>query len=144
MNANTLTLAELRSIDRVRIPEPGTVMSHLLWSDPQDTPGIAPSHRGEGILFGPDVTATFLKRNGLRCIVRSHVWEQEGYRIQHDGQCITIFSAPNYTGSVSQGAVININDQVEMSYFKYDAAPYQGKVAKPRPGIPTFNGLFPN
>lgn len=143
MNASTLSLADLHAIDRYRTPEPASVMSQLLWSDPQDVPGISPSHRGEGILFGPDVTAGFLARNGLTHIIRSHVWEPTGYREQHDGKCITIFSAPDYTGSVSQGAVINLNASLDIKYRQYDAAPYRGKSPAPRL-MPQFNGLFPN
>ena len=143
MNARTLTIDHIRQIDRFRIPEPASVMSQLLWSDPQDSPGIAPSHRGEGILFGPDVTADFLTRNGLSHLIRSHVWEPTGYREQHDGKCITIFSAPNYTGSVSQAAVINLEQDLIIRYLQYDASSYQGKSTKPRLA-PQFNGLFPN
>jgi serine/threonine-protein phosphatase 5 len=143
MNARTLTLDDIRAIDRLRIPEPGSVMSQLLWSDPQDSPGISPSHRGEGILFGPDVTADFLSRNGLRCIIRSHVWEPTGWREQHNGQCITIFSAPNYTGASSPAALVNIDDSLAMKFVQYEAASFQGKTVRNRPS-PQFNGLFPN
>jgi len=40
-------------------------MVEMLWSDPQPNPGRSPSKRGVGIHFGPDVTKTFLQRNGL-------------------------------------------------------------------------------
>ncbi len=90
-------LDELKSLNRVMDPETGSLLSQLLWSDPKETNGICPSHRGEGILFGPDVTEAFLQRNGLKCMIRSHVWQEEGYAIEHGGKCITIFSAPNYT-----------------------------------------------
>lgn len=90
-------LSDLRAIDRFRVPENGTLLSQLLWSDPQESPGLHPSHRGEGILFGPDVTEAFLERNNLTKIIRSHVWQSEGYAIEQGGKCITIFSAPNYT-----------------------------------------------
>ncbi len=90
-------LDDLKSIDRFRDPPNGTMFSQLLWSDPKQTDGIAPSHRGEGVLFGPDITRDFLDRNKLQKIIRSHVWEPSGYKIDHDGLCITIFSAPNYT-----------------------------------------------
>jgi serine/threonine-protein phosphatase 5 len=50
-----------------------------LWSDPDEEEGYAPSDRGVGILFGHDVTKTFLKRNGLELIIRSHEMVDEGY-----------------------------------------------------------------
>lgn len=90
-------LEDIASIDRFKDPPNGTMFSQLLWSDPKQTPGISPSHRGEGILWGPDVTDAFLERNNLKMIIRSHVWEPTGYKIDHNGKCVTIFSAPNYT-----------------------------------------------
>ena len=91
------SLDDVRGIERFRVPENGTMLSQLLWSDPQEVNGIRPSHRGEGLLFGPDVTRAFLERNGLTQLIRSHVWQSEGYAVEQEGQCITIFSAPNYT-----------------------------------------------
>jgi serine/threonine-protein phosphatase 5 len=40
-------------------------MCELLWSDPIKGKGRAPSKRGCGIGFGPDVAAKFLADNGL-------------------------------------------------------------------------------
>jgi len=65
-------LADINALNRFReIPE-GGLMSDLLWSDPQPLPGYAPSKRGVGKSFGPDVTAGFLEENGLSLLVRSH------------------------------------------------------------------------
>ena len=47
-------------------------MCELLWSDPQEDRGRAPSKRGVGVSFGPDVTKGFLKANKLDLLVRSH------------------------------------------------------------------------
>ena len=47
-------------------------MCELLWSDPQEDKGRAPSKRGVGVSFGPDVTKSFLKANKLELLVRSH------------------------------------------------------------------------
>lgn len=52
-------------------PEDG-LMCELLWSDPQEDNGRAPSKRGVGVSFGPDVTKSFLKANKLDLLVRSH------------------------------------------------------------------------
>lgn len=100
----------------------GSLASLLLWSDPSGEPGIRPSHRGEGVLFGPDVTAAFCTRNGLKAVIRSHVWESTGYRVEHDGQCITIFSAPNYIpGKTSPGAFIEISeDNRELHFHQFN------------------------
>jgi serine/threonine-protein phosphatase 5 len=71
-------------------------MSDLLWSDPQELAGRSPSKRGVGTQFGPDVTRAFLRHNNLELIVRSHEVKPDGYEVAHGGQCITVFSAPNY------------------------------------------------
>ena len=71
-------------------------MCDLLWSDPQPQQGRAPSKRGVGIQFGPDITKKFLEANDLDLIIRSHEVKSDGYEVAHDGKCITVFSAPNY------------------------------------------------
>ncbi|CAG8774914.1 2558_t:CDS:2, partial [Acaulospora colombiana] len=85
-----VTLDDIRKIDRFdkRQLENDGLLRELLWSDPQLLPGRSPSKRGVGIQFGPDVTKNFLKRNNLV--------KENGYVIEHDGKCITVFSAPNY------------------------------------------------
>jgi len=57
-------------------------MCELLWSDPIKGKGRAPSKRGCGIGFGPDVAAKFLADNGLELLVRSHEVKMEGYEVE--------------------------------------------------------------
>ncbi|KAJ3346728.1 Serine/threonine-protein phosphatase 5 [Kappamyces sp. JEL0680] len=71
------------------------LMCELLWSDPQLLPGRSPSKRGVAIQFGPDVTSNFCETNNLKMIIRSHEVKHDGYEVAHNGQCVTIFSAPN-------------------------------------------------
>ena len=61
-----------------------------------DESGRVPSKRGTGVMFGPDVTDEFLKFNNLKYIIRSHEVKPNGYEVAHGGNCITVFSAPNY------------------------------------------------
>jgi serine/threonine-protein phosphatase 5 len=78
-------------------------------------PGRGPSKRGVGLSFGPDVTKSFLDYNGLSLLVRSHEVKPEGYVVEHDGKCITVFSAPNYCDQIgNKGAYI---------IFKQDCVP---------------------
>ena len=38
-----------------------------------------------------------------------HQVQQQGYNVMHNGKCITIFSAPNYVGQMSNlGAIVNL------------------------------------
>ena len=55
-----------------RQPPDSGLMSELLWSDPQPELGRAPSKRGVGLGFGPDITQKFLQKNKLQLLVRSH------------------------------------------------------------------------
>ncbi len=87
-------------------------------SDPQGKRGTKSNHwRGQGMLFGPDMTETFLKSNGLRLVIRAHetpmyrfmrakedtalptLWE--GYSVDHDtpaGKLITVFRCVAWWG----------------------------------------------
>ena len=71
-----------------------------MWADPQPFPGKGASKRGIGLAFGPDITKRFLDDNNLELLVRSHEVKDEGYLVEHDGKCITVFSAPNYCDQV--------------------------------------------
>lgn len=75
---------------------PTGLMTELLWSDPMDEEGRAPSKRMTGLQFGPDVTKQFLDFNNLDLLIRSHEVRDGGYSIAHNGLCVTVFSAPNY------------------------------------------------
>ncbi|KAI8377514.1 Metallo-dependent phosphatase-like protein [Radiomyces spectabilis] len=93
-----VTLDDIRKINRLshRQPPNEGLMCELLWSDPQPELGRGASKRGVGIQFGPDVTKKFLEHNNLDMLIRSHEVKEEGYVIEHDGKCVTVFSAPNY------------------------------------------------
>ncbi|KAG5343584.1 PPP5 phosphatase, partial [Acromyrmex charruanus] len=121
-----VTLQEIREIDRNRQPPDEGLMCELLWSDPQPQMGRAPSKRGVGVQFGPDVTQNFLSINSLDYIVRSHEVKNDGYEVGHDGKCITVFSAPNYCDTMgNRGAFITLNGSDMKPYFtSYDAMPH--------------------
>ncbi|RKP24447.1 Metallo-dependent phosphatase-like protein [Syncephalis pseudoplumigaleata] len=90
----------------------------------RDDPGRSPSKRGVGLQFGPDVTEKFLKHNNLDMVIRSHEVKDNGYVIEHDGKCVTVFSAPNYCDQMgNKGAYINVTDAGEVSYHVFEAVP---------------------
>ncbi|OII75616.1 serine threonine protein phosphatase [Cryptosporidium andersoni] len=108
--------------------EPGDsgIMSSLLWSDPHDRNGRSPSPRGVGCNFGPDITQKFLQDNNLDYIIRSHEVKQEGYSVDHNGNCITVFSAPNYCDSMgNKGALVKIHEHdLKPNFVQFSAAPH--------------------
>ncbi|ETO30011.1 hypothetical protein RFI_07108 [Reticulomyxa filosa] len=123
-------IKDLQQLNRVCQPSEGninppkeaSIMSDLLWSDPQPLYGRAPSKRGGGIMFGPDITKNFLQENNLQMVIRSHEVEKDGFKIHHNGQLVTIFSAPNYVDSMgNKGAYILLNQNYRPTYYQFDA-----------------------
>jgi len=121
-----VTLDEIRKIERIgRQPGQEGLMCELLWTDPQELPGRGPSKRGVGIAFGPDVTKRWCEANGVTGIIRSHEVRQDGYAIEHDGLCTTVFSAPNYVDQAgNKGAFIRIDAEGNQQYTQFDARPH--------------------
>lgn len=69
-------------------------LMEILWNDPMPEKGIKKSPRGVGYLFGPDITAKYLKNLGLRTIIRGHQATPKGLKVDHN-QILTIFSSKN-------------------------------------------------
>ena len=91
------------------VEQAGAAVPHCacqaLWSDPTDSDadmsrGVHPSTRGgnmgQMVTFGPDVTESFCKREGVQLVVRSHQYVREGIKFMHGGRLATLFSARNY------------------------------------------------
>ena len=121
------SLDDIRKLNRHNQRQPGQsgLMMEMLWTDPQTMPGRGPSKRGVGLQFGPDVTKKFCEKNGLDAIIRSHEVRMDGYEVEHDGRCITVFSAPKYCDSTeNKGAYINIESDYKLQYHQFDAVPH--------------------
>ncbi|KAK2730817.1 hypothetical protein FQN55_005427 [Onygenales sp. PD_40] len=122
-----VSLDDIRKLNRHNQRQPGQqgLMMEMLWTDPQTEPGRGPSKRGVGMQFGPDVTKRFCENNGLEAVIRSHEVRMEGYEVEHDGRCITVFSAPRYCDSTeNKGAYINIGPELKLDFHKFDAVPH--------------------
>ncbi|KZV73299.1 Metallo-dependent phosphatase [Peniophora sp. CONT] len=121
-----VTLDEIKKIDRIG-KQPGNegIMCELLWTDPQEVPGRGPSKRGVGIAFGPDVTRRWCELNGVTGVLRSHEVRMDGYAIEHNGLCTTVFSAPNYVDQTgNKGAFIRIDSKGTRQYTQFEAQPH--------------------
>ncbi|KAJ1911236.1 Palmitoyl-protein thioesterase 1 [Tieghemiomyces parasiticus] len=126
---DNVSLDEIRQINRFMQPPTEGLMCEILWSDPQPLPGRRPSKRGTGIEFGPDVTENFLNHNNLDLLIRSHEVKDEGYVIEHNGKCVTVFSAPNYCDRMDNlGAYIHITHDRKVSYHTFKAVPHPNNV----------------
>ena len=105
----SITIDAIQGMDRFNQPPESGPLNDILWSDPMEEEGFAPSKRGGTQNFGPDVTERFLKRNNLELLIRSHQLQENGYSVMHDGKCITVFSAPNYIGQMgNMGAICKL------------------------------------
>ena len=126
---DNVTIEMIQQEKRFReIPEDG-LFCESLWADPQPFSGRSPSKRGVGLSFGPDVTENFLKTNGLSLVVRSHEVKDEGYVVEHNGKCITVFSAPNYCDQMgNKGAYIRFNgSSMEPKFTTFTHVKHPGK-----------------
>jgi len=122
---DNVTIDQIQKIDRNCQPPDTGLMCEMLWSDPQPQKGRAPSKRGVALSFGPDVTAKFLKDNQLDLLVRSHEVKDDGYEVDHDGKCITVFSAPNYCDAMgNKGAFVKFKSDLKPIFKTYAAAPH--------------------
>lgn len=136
-----VSLDDVRKIKRGMEPPESGLMSDLLWSDPQPFPGKAPSKRGVGYSFGPDITQKFLEFNNLSLLVRSHEVKEEGYLVEHGGKTITVFSAPNYCDTMgNKGAFIHFDKSLEPKFTQFESVPHPD--VKPMAYSAGMGGLF--
>ncbi|OHS92930.1 bsu-protein phosphatase [Tritrichomonas foetus] len=112
----TVTIDSLQTMNRIGQPPESGPLNDILWSDPMEQNGFAPSPRGVTRTFGPDITEAFLERNNLELLIRSHQVQENGYIEMHNGKCITVFSAPNYIGQMgNKGAVVKLTFADDLS-----------------------------
>jgi len=124
------TLDNIRSLNRIQeVPHEGP-MCDLLWSDPEERHGWGPSFRGAGYLFGQDVSEQFNHTNGLKMIARAHQLVMEGYSAAHNGNVVTVFSAPNYCYRCgNQAAIAEVDEHLRVNYLQFEQAPSQREEA---------------
>ncbi|KAL6122562.1 hypothetical protein NUSPORA_00328 [Nucleospora cyclopteri] len=104
--SNKVTLNKIVRIDRTeKIKEDG-ILNDLFWSDPYNLLGCSPNQRGSGVLFGCDAVKSFLMKNHLEMIIRSHQLVADGFRFDHEGLCLTVWSAPNYMERINNPGCI--------------------------------------
>lgn len=85
-------------------------LEEILWSDPREgIKGAYPSPRGAGRLFGEDVTNKFLRMLNVKALIRGHEPSEEGFRINHGGKVLTIFSRRGPPYHNSNGAYLQLD-----------------------------------
>lgn len=147
LSDQSMTIQKVNAANRLQQPPDQGLINDILWADPMDSPGLAPSPRGITKTFGPDVTQKVLSSNRLEYLVRSHQVQENGYLVQHNRKCITVFSAPNYIGSMyNKGAICDFtfdnNGTITKgpSFITYGAQPIPRNY--PPMKFSPFGGMF--
>jgi len=93
-----------------------THLEEILWSDPREgMKGTYPSPRGAGRLFGEDVTDKLLKMLNVKVLIRGHEPSGEGFKINHSGKILTLFSrrGPPYYNEFGAYLHLNLSEKIE-------------------------------
>jgi protein phosphatase len=87
-----------------------TTLEEILWSDPaEDSRGVRPSPRGAGRLFGQDVTQRFLESHKVKVLIRGHESTDEGFKVNHQGRVLTLFSRKGAPYSNNRAAYLQLD-----------------------------------
>ncbi len=94
-----VTINQLESLPRGQEDPDDPLVFQLLWNDPREgLMGFAESDRGVGAFyFGNDVFTSFMDRNGLELMIRSHEPQPNGYRFLFNKKLLTVFSCRYYS-----------------------------------------------
>lgn len=91
-------------------------LEEMLWSDPkEELEGTQRSPRGAGKLFGIDITKKITKIAGVNVLIRSHEVCSEGFKINHEGRVLTLFSTnkPPYTNKCATYLQIDLSSNIK-------------------------------
>lgn len=104
---------EVAMFERIyEIPDDGPV-ADMCWSDPDEENRVCwcNNQRGAGKIFGKRPVEEFCQNNMLKCVIRAHQLQMNGYRYIFDDKLITVWSAPNYMyRSNNQAAIMSIGE----------------------------------
>lgn len=96
-----------------------THLEEILWSDPVDgMKGTYPSPRGAGRLFGENITDKLLNMLDVNVLIRGHEPSEEGYKTNHDGKVVTIFSRKGPPYFNEQGVYLYLNTSETVNNVK--------------------------
>ncbi|KPV62127.1 MAG: Calcineurin-like phosphoesterase [Candidatus Bathyarchaeota archaeon BA1] len=91
-------------------------LEEILWSDPEEgITGTYPSPRGAGRIFGEDITNKLLRMLNVKALIRGHEPSMEGFKINHGGKVLTIFSrkGPPYYNEYGAYLKLSLSKMVE-------------------------------
>jgi protein phosphatase len=84
-------------------------LEEMLWSDPNEVISeTCASPRGAGKLFGKKLTKEILERFNVKFLIRGHEPCHEGFKIDHGGMILTLFSRKGPPYFNSHGAYLQL------------------------------------
>jgi protein phosphatase len=84
-------------------------LEEMLWSDPTDIiEEASASPRGAGRLFGEKITSAVLKRLNVNILIRGHEPCSKGFKIDHKGKILTLFSRKGPPYFNTHGAYLDL------------------------------------
>ena len=92
------------------------LLEDMLWSDPDEMiKDACASPRGAGKLFGENVTNEVLRRFNAKILIRGHEPCEEGFKIDHNGKVLTLFSrkGPPYFNSYGAYLDVELSEKIE-------------------------------
>jgi len=94
-------------------------LEDILWSDPwEDMVGTYFSPRGAGRLFGEDVTDRLLRICDAKILIRGHEPSPEGFKVNHHGKVLTLFSRKGPPYYNDRGAYLHLDLSEKMDDVK--------------------------
>jgi protein phosphatase len=110
-----------------------SIMAELLWNDPRTLEGLEPwepSSRGIGRHFGSKITERWLRATNTRVVVRGHE-PCQGYRIDHQGKIMTLFSCTQaYSNISSAGYILASKKDIDLVNNAYDLSKFVRKIPR--------------
>jgi protein phosphatase len=91
-------------------------LEDMLWSDPNEmVKDFCASPRGAGKLFGEKITEEMLRRFNVKIFIRGHEPCMEGFKINHKGKILTLFSrkGPPYFNDCGAYLKIDLSEKFE-------------------------------
>jgi protein phosphatase len=84
-------------------------LEEVLWSDPSGmVEEVSASPRGAGRLFGEKVTSEALRRFNVKILIRGHEPCEQGFKINHGGKVLTLFSRKGQPYFNPYGAYLDV------------------------------------
>jgi hypothetical protein len=91
-------------------------LEEMLWSDPNETvEEVCASPRGAGKLFGESLTKEVLDKFNVKVLIRGHEPCPEGFKINHNGKVLTLFSrkGPPYCNPYGAYLDVELSEKIE-------------------------------